>query len=135
MLRKALEDKSFFPVGSDKEISADFQLIAGTNKDLRIEVQVGRSREDLWARLNTWTFFLPSLIERPEDIAPNFDYELQLATINKQLESSIETVFIMSSHEYSFLSSSSVKEIAKFKRDVSLFVPEIVNLALQEKYK
>ena len=65
----------------------------------------------------------------------DFDYELQLATINKQLDSSIETVFIMSSHEYSFLSSSSVKEIAKFKRDASLFVPEVVNLALQEKYK
>ena len=41
----------------------------------------------------------------------------------------------MSSHEYSFLSSSSVKEIAKFKRDVSLFVPDVVNKALQEKYK
>lgn len=65
----------------------------------------------------------------------DFDYELQLATINKQLDSSIETVFIMSSHEYSFLSSSSVKEIAKFKRDVSLFVPEVVNEALKEKYK
>ena len=35
MLLKALEDKSFFPVGSDKEIQADFQLIAGTNRDLR----------------------------------------------------------------------------------------------------
>ena len=65
----------------------------------------------------------------------DFDYELQLATINKQLDSSIETVFIMSSHEYSFLSSSSVKEIAKFKRDVSLFVPDVVNGALKEKYK
>ena len=65
----------------------------------------------------------------------DFDYELQLATINKQLNSDIETVFIMSSHEYSFLSSSSVKEIAKFKRDVSLFVPEVVNEALKEKYK
>ena len=65
----------------------------------------------------------------------DFDYELQLATINKKLDSSIETVFIMSSHEYSFLSSSSVKEIAKFKRDVSLFVPDVVNGALQEKYK
>lgn len=65
----------------------------------------------------------------------DFDYELQLATINKQLDSSIETVFIMSSHEYSFLSSSSVKEIAKFKRDVSLFVPAVVNEALKEKYK
>ena len=65
----------------------------------------------------------------------DFDYELQLATINKQLNANIETVFIMSSHEYSFLSSSSVKEIAKFKRDVSLFVPDVVNEALKEKYK
>ena len=65
----------------------------------------------------------------------DFDYELQLATINKKLNSKIETVFIMSSHEYSFLSSSAVKEIAKFKGDVSQFVPEIVNQALKEKYK
>lgn len=77
MLLKALEDKSFFPVGSDKEIQADFQLIAGTNKDLRAEVQAGRFREDLWARLNTWTFFLPSLKDRLEDIAPNIEFELQ----------------------------------------------------------
>ncbi|MDM1763228.1 MULTISPECIES: RNA repair transcriptional activator RtcR [unclassified Acinetobacter] len=77
MLLKALEDKSFFPVGSDKEVSADFQLIAGTNKDLREEVQAGRFREDLWARLNTWTFFLPSLKDRVEDIAPNIEFELQ----------------------------------------------------------
>ena len=61
MLLKALEDKSFFPVGSDKEVQADFQLIAGTNRDLREEVRAGRFREDLWARLNTWTFFLPEL--------------------------------------------------------------------------
>lgn len=65
----------------------------------------------------------------------DFDYELQLATINKKLNNKIETVFIMSSHEYSFLSSSAVKEIAKFKGDVSQFVPEIVNQALKEKYK
>ncbi|WP_010113330.1 RNA repair transcriptional activator RtcR [Acinetobacter sp. P8-3-8] len=77
MLLKALEDKSFFPVGSDKEIQADFQLIAGTNKDLREEVQAGRFREDLWARLNMWTFFLPSLKNRLEDIAPNIEFELQ----------------------------------------------------------
>jgi transcriptional regulatory protein RtcR len=77
MLLKALEDKSFFPVGSDKEVQADFQLIAGTNRDLRVEVQAGRFREDLWARLNTWTFFLPNLKDRVEDIAPNIEFELQ----------------------------------------------------------
>ncbi|SPL72211.1 RNA repair transcriptional activator RtcR [Acinetobacter stercoris] len=77
MLLKALEDKSFFPVGADHEVNADFQLIAGTNKDLREEVCAGRFREDLWARLNTWTFFLPSLKDRIEDIAPNVEFELQ----------------------------------------------------------
>lgn len=77
MLLKALEDKIFFPVGSDKEVQADFQLIAGTNRDLREEVKEGRFREDLWARLNTWTFFLPNLKNRSEDIAPNIEFELQ----------------------------------------------------------
>ena len=41
------------------------------------QIQAGRFREDLWARLNTWTFFLPNLKDRIEDIAPNIDFELQ----------------------------------------------------------
>lgn len=65
----------------------------------------------------------------------DFDYELQLATLNKTLDFNIETVFIMSSHEYSFLSSSSVKEIIKFGGDISKFVPNVVKIALEEKYK
>jgi transcriptional regulatory protein RtcR len=75
---------NLFPVGSDKEVQADFQLIAGTNKDLRTEVQAGRFREDLWARLNTWTFFLPNLKDRIEDIAPNIEFELQRFAVNHQ---------------------------------------------------
>lgn len=65
----------------------------------------------------------------------DFEYELQLATLNSCLNNNIETIFIMSSHEYSFLSSSSVKEIAKFGGDVSQFVPANVKMALVEKYK
>ena len=63
----------------------------------------------------------------------DFEYELQMATMNKCLNDEIETVFIMSSHEYSFLSSSSVKEIAKFGGDYSSFVPEVVHTALEKK--
>ena len=77
MLLKAIEEKSFFPLGSDKEIRSDFQLIAGTNRDLRDDVQHGRFREDLLARINLWTFRLPALRERREDIEPNIDYELE----------------------------------------------------------
>ena len=75
-LLHAIEEKRFFPVGSDQEVTSDFQLIAGTNKDLFAEVQAGRFREDLLARINLWTFRLPPLRERPEDFEPNLDYEL-----------------------------------------------------------
>lgn len=77
MLLRAIEEKRFLPVGSDKEASSDFQLITGTNRDLGIEVREKRFREDLLARINIWTFRLPRLAERREDIEPNLDYELE----------------------------------------------------------
>lgn len=77
MLLRAIEDKTFFPVGSDKEVTSDFQLIAGTNRDLADRVASGRFREDLLARINLWTFLLPGLRDRPEDIEPNLEFELE----------------------------------------------------------
>lgn len=77
MLLKAIEEKSFYPLGSDREVSSDFQLIAGTNRDLRRDVATGRFREDLYARVNLWTYELPSLARRTEDIDPNLDYLLE----------------------------------------------------------
>jgi transcriptional regulatory protein RtcR len=77
MLLTAIEDKRFTPVGSEKTVKSDFQLIAGTNRDLRASVQRGRFREDLLARIDLWHFALPTLRERVEDIAPNVDYELE----------------------------------------------------------
>jgi transcriptional regulatory protein RtcR len=77
MLLRALEEKRFLPVGSDEEASSSFQLIAGTNRILATAVADGRFRDDLLARINLWTFELPSLRERPEDIEPNLRYELE----------------------------------------------------------
>src|SRR5450830_843328 len=76
MLLKAVEEKRFLPVGSDNEVQSDFQLIAGTNRDLGHEVAAGRFREDLYARINLWTYELPGLADRPEDIEPNLAYLL-----------------------------------------------------------
>jgi transcriptional regulatory protein RtcR len=76
MLLRAIEDKRFLPVGSDHEVGSDFQLIAGTNRELGERVRAGRFREDLLARIDLWSFELPGLRERPEDIAPNLEYEL-----------------------------------------------------------
>lgn len=77
MLLTALETGEFYPVGSDKPVKSEFELMAGTNKDLRYAVQAGTFREDLFSRLNTWTFFLPSLKERIADLPANIDYELE----------------------------------------------------------
>ncbi len=77
MLLRAIEEKRFLPVGADREVGSDFQLIAGTNRDLHAAVELGRFREDLLARINLWTFCLPGLAERREDLAPNLDYELE----------------------------------------------------------
>jgi len=79
-LLKAIEEKLFLPLGSDTEVRSEFQLIAGTNADLAARVREGRFREDLLARINLWTFQLPALSERAEDLEPNLDYELSTAS-------------------------------------------------------
>lgn len=77
MLLKAIEERRFLPLGADQEVSSDFQLICGTNRELQAAVTAGRFREDLLARINLWVFELPALRARREDIEPNIDYELE----------------------------------------------------------
>lgn len=76
MLLRAIEDRRFMPLGSDQEVESDFGLIAGTNRDLRARVREGTFREDLLARIDLWTFELPGLAQRPEDVEPNLEFEL-----------------------------------------------------------
>ncbi len=77
MLLRAIEDRHFLPVGSDMEEESNFQLICGTNHDLKSEIAKGTFREDLLARIDLWAFKLPDLRDRIEDIAPNLSYELE----------------------------------------------------------
>src|ERR687887_391536 len=62
----------------------------------------------------------------------DFEYELEMNQLNRQLASDIESIYLMASPQYSFLSSSGVKEIATFGGDVSGLVPEEVARRLQE---
>ncbi|MCP4399636.1 MAG: pantetheine-phosphate adenylyltransferase [bacterium] len=64
----------------------------------------------------------------------DFEYELQMALMNRKLAEDIKTVFMMPSAEYSFLNSSVVKEIARFGRSVSCFVPDFVERQLHTKF-
>jgi pantetheine-phosphate adenylyltransferase len=63
----------------------------------------------------------------------DFEYEMQVASINKKLNEEVETFFMMTNNQYSYLSSSIVKEVASFKASVSDLVPPVVEQALKAK--
>jgi pantetheine-phosphate adenylyltransferase len=65
----------------------------------------------------------------------DFEYELQMALMNRKLDEKMETVFMMPNEKYTYLSSNFVREIAKLGGDVSKFVPAVVLKALQQKNK
>ncbi|MFP3918620.1 pantetheine-phosphate adenylyltransferase [Lysinibacillus telephonicus] len=65
----------------------------------------------------------------------DFEYEMQITSMNRFLDESIETFFIMTKNQYAFLSSSIVKEVAKYGGSVTGLVPSEVESALLEKFK
>ncbi|MBC8145831.1 MAG: pantetheine-phosphate adenylyltransferase [bacterium] len=60
----------------------------------------------------------------------DFEYEMQMALMNRRMRESISTIFMMPNEKYTFLSSSIIRELARYKADVSDFVPECVVSAL-----
>jgi pantetheine-phosphate adenylyltransferase len=75
-----------------------------------------------------------SIIIRGLRAITDFEYELQMAQTNHILNDKIDTVFLTSNLEYSYLSSSTVKEVASFGGDISKFVPEYVIDRIYKKY-
>ncbi|CAG9611063.1 MULTISPECIES: pantetheine-phosphate adenylyltransferase [Bacillus] len=65
----------------------------------------------------------------------DFEYEMQITSMNRKLEENVETFFIMTNNQYSFLSSSIVKEVARYGGNVAGLVPPIVERALKEKFQ
>ena len=65
----------------------------------------------------------------------DFEFEFQMALMNRKLKDSVETIFLMPKEEYTYLSSRLVKEIARLGGDVTKFVPAVVATALGEKFK
>jgi len=65
----------------------------------------------------------------------DFEYEFQMALMNRKMAPDVETVFLMPREEYSYLNSSLVKELARFNAPLSCLVPSIVSQKLKEKYQ
>jgi len=65
----------------------------------------------------------------------DFEYEMQITSMNRVLDDDLETFFIMTNNQYSFLSSSIVKEAAKYNGAISGLVPPPVEIALREKFE
>ena len=76
-----------------------------------------------------------SIIVRGLRALTDFDYELQLSQINKTLCEDIETIFLSTNLKYSFLSSSTVKEVASYRADISGLVPPYIQDLVEKKMK
>ena len=104
MLKEATEDIAHVRVVSFSGLLVDFAREMGTN-----------------------------VIVRGLRAVTDFEYELQMAQTNHKLEPSVETVFLTTSLEYSYLSSTIVKEVAFYHGDISKFVPDVVRERIREK--
>ena len=76
-----------------------------------------------------------SIIVRGLRAVTDFEYELQIAQMNRTIYSEIDTIFLTTSLEYAYLSSSIVKEVASYGGDISHFVPESIIPKIYEKFK
>jgi pantetheine-phosphate adenylyltransferase len=65
----------------------------------------------------------------------DFEFEFQMASMNRNLNPHMDTLFMMTSKDYFFVSSRTIKEVAEFNGSVTEFVPEVVALSLKEKFQ
>jgi two-component system response regulator PilR (NtrC family) len=94
-LLRVVQERTFTPVGATTEQKVDVRLIAATNKDLSVEVQAGRFREDLFYRLNVINIHLPPLRERKEDIPTLVDFFIRKFAREMQKDIGTISPFIM----------------------------------------
>ena len=102
-LLTVLDDREFFPLGSQKKVRVDVRLITGTHRDLRQLVQEGKFREDLFFRLNVLRVHLPPLRERDGDVRLLIDHFLQMfaASFGKGVKRlSTQAIRLLGSYRY-----------------------------------
>ena len=113
------------PLFSVDERIGFLRRAVGSRKGVRVEAFDGLIVD--YARLHGIKIMIRGL-----RATSDFDYEFQMAITNRRLADSVDTVFLMPSEKYFYLSSRLIKEIARCGGDVSHFVPPAVNRALQK---
>lgn len=102
-LLRVLETKTFMRVGGNKEITSDFRVICATNKDLKILVEQGIFREDLFYRLNVVNIEIPPLRERKEDIPLLVDHFIKKYSLSmNKPQVSIDVAALNRIQEFNF---------------------------------
>ncbi|MFH1021469.1 MAG: sigma 54-interacting transcriptional regulator [Pseudomonadota bacterium] len=102
-LLTVLDDREFFPLGSQKKVRVDVRLITGTHRDLKQLVQEGKFREDLFFRLNVLRVHLPPLRERDGDVRLLIDHFLQMfaTSFGKNVKRlSVQALRLLGSYHY-----------------------------------
>ncbi len=123
-----LENPNKEPLFSIKERKAMLEAAINGHKNIEIDSFQGLLAD--YMKLSQANTIIKGL-----RAVSDFEYELQMASINKMLAPEVETFFMMTNKNYSFLSSSVVKEVAKYGGDVSDLVPPIVIDAFARVYK
>ena len=125
---KNISKKTVFSV--EERVSFIERVLKENNLDTRIEVESFNGLLVDFAKAQKASFIVRGL-----RAITDFDYELQLSQTNHKLEPEIDTIFFTTRLEYSYLSSSTVREIASFGGDIKQFVPECVVQSVYDKYK
>jgi pantetheine-phosphate adenylyltransferase len=119
-----LEKDSFFSVEERVEM---LETVAGSRAGMRVAAFEGLTVD--FARETG-----AQVIIRGVRAMSDFDYEFEMALMNKHLMDDVETLFMMPSPEYLYVSSSRLRELARFGRDVDEFVPPIVAKKMRERF-
>jgi len=133
-LLRVVQQKTFTPLGSSKEITVDVRIVAATNRNMEEEVMKGNFREDLYYRLNVINIHIPPLRERPDDIPLLVQYFLEkYSKENNKTVQGISSFAIQALVEYPF--PGNVRELENIiERSVALstsrlILPESLSLA------
>lgn len=96
-LLKAIEEKEFYPVGSNKKVRSNFRVISATCENIELLMETNQFREDLYARISTFEILIPPLRSRVEDISLLFEYFISKQLINILITEETKTVLERSS--------------------------------------